>query len=93
MKIKNGELKIHLLLRTPGQLDAALALDPVPASITLDYLDLYGLRPAVDRVQAVGIEARVASSCILKPAEQRVVGSELRLGCPIWCARRGCCRR
>jgi putative protease len=33
--------RVHLLVRTPEQLDAALAL--APASITLDYLDLYGL--------------------------------------------------
>ena len=46
-------------------------------------MDLYGLRPAVDRVQAAGIEARVASPRILKPAEQRVVNFLLRLGCPI----------
>ncbi len=83
LKIENGKSKIHVLLRTPGQLDAVLALDPPPASITLDYLDLYGLRPAVERVQAAGIEARVASPRILKPAEQRVVNFLLRLGCPI----------
>jgi len=72
---------LNLLVRTPEQLEAALALRP--ASITLDYLELYGLRPAVERVQAAGIEARVASPRVLKPSEQRVVRFLLKLGCPI----------
>ena len=72
---------LHLLVRTPEQLDAAIDLRP--ASITLDYLELYGLRPAVERVQESGIVARVASPRILKPNEQRVVNFLLRLECPI----------
>jgi putative protease len=75
--------RLHLLVRAPEQLDAALALDPPPASVTLDYLELYGLRPAVERVQAAGITARVASPRVLKPDEQRVVRFLLKLGCPI----------
>src|SRR5690606_2273907 len=35
-----AEPQLHLLVRTPDQLEAALSLGP--ASITLDYLDLYG---------------------------------------------------
>jgi putative protease len=72
---------LHLLIRTPEQLEAAIAQRP--ASITLDYLDLYGLRPAVEQVQAAGLEARVASPRILKPDEQRIVNFLLRLDCPI----------
>ena len=72
---------LHLLVRTPEQLDAALAVRP--ASITLDYLELYGLRSSVERVQAVGIAVRVASPRVLKPNEQRIVNFLLRLGCPI----------
>ncbi|MFN3980216.1 MAG: DUF3656 domain-containing protein, partial [Caldilinea sp.] len=72
---------LHLLVRTPEQLDAAL--DVRPASITLDYLELYGLRSSVERVQAAGIEVRVASPRVLKPNEQRIVNFLLRLGCPI----------
>ena len=72
---------LHLLVRTPEQLEAALALRPV--SITLDYLDLYGLRPAVEAVQVAGIQARVASPRVLKPNEQRIVNFLLRLGCSI----------
>ena len=73
--------QLHLLVRTPEQLTAALALRP--ASITLDYLELYGLRPAVEQVRAAGILPRVASPRILKPAEQRVVNFLRRLECPI----------
>ncbi len=73
--------QLHLLVRTPEQLEAALELHP--ASITLDYLELYGLRPAVERVQASGITARVASPRILKPSEQRIVRFLLKLGCQI----------
>jgi putative protease len=73
--------QLHLLVRTPEQLAAAIPLRP--ASITLDYLDLYGLRPAVEQVQAAGITARVASPRVLKPDEQRIVRFLLRLGCPI----------
>ncbi len=73
--------KIHLLVRTPEQLDAALALQP--ASITLDYLDLYGLKPSVDRVKTSGIDVRVASPRVLKPGEERIVEFLLRLDCPI----------
>lgn len=75
------EPQLHLLVRAPKQLDAALALRP--ASITLDYLDLYGLRPAVERVRASGITARVASPRVLKPDEQRIVGFLLKLDCAI----------
>jgi putative protease len=76
-----SEPQLHLLVRTPEQLEAALEVRP--ASITLDYLELYGLRPAVERVQAAGITARVASPRILKPSEQRVIHFLLKLDCPI----------
>jgi U32 family peptidase len=61
---------LHLLVRTPEQLDAAL--DARPASITLDYLDLYGLRPSVDRVRGAGLVVRVAGPRVLKPGEDRI---------------------
>ncbi|RLT38659.1 MAG: U32 family peptidase [Chloroflexi bacterium] len=72
---------LHLLVRTPEQLAAALSVRP--ASITLDYLDLYGLRPAVEQVGAAGISVRVASPRILKPNEQRIVNFLRRLGAPV----------
>ncbi|HEY1013928.1 MAG TPA: DUF3656 domain-containing protein [Herpetosiphonaceae bacterium] len=73
--------QLHVLVRTPEQLEAALALRP--ASITLDYLELYGLRPAVERIKAAGIAARVASPRVLKPSEQRVIRFLLKLECAI----------
>jgi putative protease len=76
-----GAPQLHLLVRTPEQLEAALALRP--ASITLDYLELYGLRPAVERVRASGIGVRVASPRILKPSEQRIIHFLLKLECEI----------
>ncbi|MFL6215972.1 MAG: DUF3656 domain-containing protein, partial [Blastocatellia bacterium] len=76
-----GAAQLHLLVRTPEQLEAAMRLRP--ASITLDYLDLYGLRPAVERVQAAGLMARVASPRVLKPGESRITDFLLKLNCPI----------
>ncbi|WP_192930754.1 U32 family peptidase [Deinococcus sp. AJ005] len=64
------EPRLHILVRTPEQLDAALAENP--DSITLDYLELYGLKPSVERVKAAGIAVRVASPRILKPTEQNL---------------------
>jgi putative protease len=75
------EIQLHLLVRTPEQLDAAL--DIHPASITLDYLDLYGLGPSVRRIKDAGITARVASPRVLKPQEGRIVNFLLRLDCAI----------
>ncbi|MHA0037300.1 U32 family peptidase [Deinococcus sp. PESE-13] len=62
--------RLHVLVRTPEQLDAALA--ERPDSITLDYLELYGLKPSVEKVRAAGIPVRVASPRILKPTEQNL---------------------
>ncbi len=64
------EPRLHVLVRTSEQLDAALA--EAPDSITLDYLELYGLKPSVERVRAAGIAVRVASPRILKPTEQNL---------------------
>lgn len=75
------EAQLHLLVRTPEQLQAALQAQP--ASITLDYLDLYGLRPAVAEIQAAGIEARVASPRVIKPNEEGIVNFLCRLECTI----------
>ncbi len=75
------EPQLHLLVRTPEQLDAALAARP--ASITLDYLDLYGLLPSVDRVKGAGLLPRIAAPRVLKPGEERIVDFLLKLDCPI----------
>jgi putative protease len=79
--VGQGTPKLHLLVRLAEQLDAAIAL--APASITLDYLDLYGLLPSLDRVKTAGIEARVASPRVLKPGEQRIAEFLLRTESPI----------
>jgi U32 family peptidase len=72
---------LHLLVRTAEQLDAGIELRP--ASITLDYLDLYGLRPSIQRVRDAGIAVRVASSRVLKPGEEKIVDFLLGCDCPI----------
>ncbi|HJZ96802.1 MAG TPA: U32 family peptidase, partial [Candidatus Solibacter sp.] len=72
---------IHLLIRTPDQLDAALELHP--ASITLDYLDLYGLRPSIERVKGANIPVRVAAPRILKPGEEKIADFLAGCDCPI----------
>ncbi len=75
------EPRIHLLVRSADQLDAAI--EAHPASLTLDYLDLYGLKPSVEKVVASGVACRVASPRILKPGEEKIADFLLRLGCPI----------
>jgi putative protease len=72
---------LHLLVRTPEQLGAAIAVRP--DSITLDYLDLYGLRPSVERVKSESIPVRVASPRVLKPGEERILNFLASLDCPI----------
>ena len=71
---------LHLLVRTPSNSTPPRLR---PASITLDYLDLYGLRPSVERVRAAGIAVRVASPRVLKPGEERIVDFLLGCDCPI----------
>lgn len=93
--------QLHLLVRTPEQLDAAIEIatelnsTPTPsdlqspasglkiASITLDYLELYGLRPSVEKIRAAGLRPRVASPRILKPTEQNVIRFLTSLECDI----------
>ncbi len=76
-----AEPQLHLLVRTPSQLEAAIELKP--HSITLDYLDLYGLRPSIEKVKAAGLQARVASPRILKPGESRIANFLESLDCSI----------
>ena len=72
---------VHLLVRTPEQLDAAIEIRP--ESITLDYLDLYGLRPSLDRIRGAGLVARVASPRVLKPGEEKIADFLIGCDCPI----------
>ncbi len=73
--------RIHLLVRTPDQLASALALRP--DSITLDYLDLFGLRTSLQAIRDAGIAVRVASPRIVKPAERNVQNFLLSLDCAL----------
>lgn len=76
-----GPPELHLLVRAPRQLDAAIAARP--ASITLDYLDLYGLWPSLEKLKASGIPARVASPRILKPGEDKIAHFLAKLDCAL----------
>ena len=73
--------QIHLLVRTEAQWEAALTTNP--ASITLDFLDLYGLRKSVARAQAAGVSVRVATPRLLKPDETKILDFLLSLDCAI----------
>lgn len=83
-----GSAKLHVLVRTAEQLDGALraarsGTEIALSSITLDYLELYGLRPSVERIRQAGLRARVASPRILKPSEQKIVHFLRALECDI----------
>ncbi len=73
--------QIHLLVRAARQLDAAIAVRP--ASITLDYLDLYGLWPSLEKVRASGVPVRVASPRVLKPGEEKIADFLAKLNCQL----------
>lgn len=73
--------QMHLLVRTARQLDGAIELRP--DSVTLDYLELYGLRDSVEKLRGHDIAVRVASPRILKPSEQKVIRFLMSLECPI----------
>jgi putative protease len=77
----SSQARIHVLVRSPRQLDAAI--EAAPASITLDYLDLYGLQPSIERVRNAGLAVRVASPRILKPGESRIVRFLGKLASPL----------
>ena len=72
---------LHVLVRTAEQLQAAIECHP--SSITLDYLELYGLRQSVGQVQDADIPCRVASPRILKPNEHNVTRFLLSLECDL----------
>ncbi len=69
--------------RTIGCRDRSRPLNAPLASITLDYLELYGLRPSIERIRDAGIRPRVASPRILKPSEQNVIRFLTSLECDI----------
>ena len=77
--VEATEPQLHVLVRAARQLDAAIAARP--ASITLDYLDLYGLWPSLEKLKASGIPARVASPRVLKPGEDKIADFLSKLNC------------
>ena len=80
-EVKSRETELHLLVRTAEQLTAAIELRP--ASITLDYLDLYGLKPSIEQVRGAGIAVRVAAPRVLKPGEEKIADFLVGCDCPI----------
>jgi putative protease len=79
--VRDQAPSLHVLVRQAWQLEAAIAAKP--ASITLDYLELYGLKDAVAQVRAAGIVVQVASPRVIKPGEERVINFLRKLDCPI----------
>ena len=73
--------QLHVMVRNAWQLPAAIAARP--ASITLDYLELYGLKTAVDQVKSAGLVVQVASPRVIKPGEERIINFLAKLDCPI----------
>ncbi len=72
------DFELSVLVRKADQLEAAIA--ERPDEIVLDYLELYGLRPSVEKILEAGIRAVVASPRVLKPAEERIHKFLLDLG-------------
>lgn len=72
---------LHVLVRSPAQLDAAL--DLAASSVTLDYLDFEGLRPSIDRAQSRGVVPRIATPRVIKPGEETIIQALLKYECPL----------
>jgi len=81
VRAEDTAFQLHVLVRSTEQMEAAIGAKP--DSITLDYLDLYGLRASVQRVKSAGVNVRIASPRILKPGESRIVDFLISLECPI----------
>lgn len=74
-----GPPQLHLLCRTPQQVDAALAL-PDTGDLYLDFLEVRGVREAVQRVARAGRRAVAVTPRVLKPNEERISRFYLGLG-------------
>jgi len=77
-KERETETRLSLLCRTADQVDAALHLDGID-SITLDFLEVHGLKDACEAVKEAGVHLSVAAPRIFKPGEERLVRYLLRL--------------
>ena len=70
--------ELSVLCRTPQQVTAALSL-PYIKEVTLDFLEVHGLREAVAEIKSKGRVAVVATPRIIKPNEERLYTFYLRL--------------
>lgn len=79
MSKRSDSPMLRVLCRTPGQVSAACRLTWLP-EIVLDFLEVQGLKEAVQEVQRAGKRAVVATPRVLKPDEQRLLAFYLRVG-------------
>jgi len=66
--LQNGGLALHVLVRSMGQLDAALAFRP--ATVYCDFEDVRRYRDAVSRARAAGVPVGLATLRVVKPGEE-----------------------
>ena len=70
--------ELSVLCRTPQQVTAACQLSYLK-EVTLDFLEVHGLREAVQEIKKAGKIAVVATPRIIKPNEERLYTFYLRL--------------
>ena len=75
---KSSVSEISVLCRTAQQVTAACQLSYIK-EITLDFLEVHGLREAVQEIKKAGKIAVVATPRIIKPNEERLYTFYLRL--------------
>jgi putative protease len=63
--------RLHLLCRSRAQVDAALELPEID-EITVDFLEVHGLKQACEAIRDAGRRLVVAAPRIFKPGEQRL---------------------
>ena len=71
--------ELVVLCRNMEQVRAALTF-PELSELIVDFLEVKGLREAVELIQSAGKRAIVASPRVLKPSEERLVGFLVKLG-------------
>jgi len=81
LKSEISNLKYSVLVRTLGQLDAALAFaNPRPSLVYCDFADLGEYVGAVARGRAAGVAVGLATPRILKPGEEPLLETILAAG-------------
>jgi len=66
---------------------------PGPPASTLDYLDLYNLRPSLERVGAGAWPSASPARAYSSPARKRIVDFLLDAAVQSWCAPQACFQR